>query len=151
MARLWRAGPAFAAVAALGLAVGGCSMSYQLDSLFGGTSDKAESTGTINPPAGAKPAAELPPEHDLAYTRAAVTELLNRGGKDLSVPWENPQTGARGTVTPLATAYDREGQQCQDFLASYVRGATQSWLRGEACRENKGRWAVHTLTPWKRS
>jgi surface antigen len=124
-------------------------MSYQIDSLFGSAADKAEATGTITP--SAKAAGELPPEHDLAYARAAVAELLNRGAKDTSLPWENPQTGARGTVTPLATAYDRDGHQCQDFLASYVRGATESWLRGEACREHKGRWAVHTLTPWKRS
>ena len=34
--------------------------------------------------------------------RAVATELLSRGGKDTSVPWENPSTGARGTVTPIA-------------------------------------------------
>lgn len=126
-------------------------MSYQLDSLFSSTKDRAEATGSINPPPGARPADVLPPEHDLAYTRAAATDLLNRGGKDTSLPWENPHTGARGTVTPLASAYDQDGQQCQDFLASYVRGSTQSWLRGEACREAKGRWAVRALKPWKSS
>ena len=137
------------AVALLGSSVGACSMSYQLDSFFGASGERAEATGAINPPPGAKPADELPPERDLVFARAAVTELLNRGGKDSSVPWENPQTGARGTVTPLAAPHSQDGKVCQDFLASYVSGATESWLRGEACREPKGRWAVRALKPWK--
>jgi len=156
VARLWPAVPRavtpvlVALALALGLAAGGCSMSYQFDSLFAKASDK-EATGSINPPPGAKPTAELPPEGDLVYTRAAVTEVFNRGGKDASVPWENPQTGARGTVTPIATAYNQAGAVCQDFLASYVRGSLESWLRGEACREPKGKWEVRSLKPWKRT
>jgi hypothetical protein len=49
--------------------------------------------------------------------RAAVNEMLARGGKDTSMPWENPDTGARGTITPLASAYTQEGSTCRDFQA----------------------------------
>ena len=72
---------------------------------------------------------------DLVIARATVNEALTRGGKDTSVPWENPRTGARGTVTPLAPAYTQDGSTCHDFLASYVRPGSKSWLQGEACRE----------------
>ena len=77
--------------------------------------------------------------------------MLNRGGKDASQPWENPRSGARGTVTTIAAAYTQGGQTCRDFLASYVNGNSQAWLQGEACKLAKGAWEVRTLKPWKRS
>jgi surface antigen len=89
---------------------------------------------------------------DLSYARAAASEVLARGGKEMSQPWENPKTGARGTVTPLAAAHVQDGFTCQEFLASYVReGRKETWLQGEACRIHKGQWEVRSLKPWKRS
>jgi surface antigen len=139
------------AVGALTLALcgGGCSLSGQFDSLFG--SSTSDRTGTITPPPGTKEGAQLPPDADLAYARAAVSAVLSRGEKDTSMPWENPGTGTRGTVTPIASAYILDGQTCRDFLASFVRGSSQAWLQGEACRQQQGGWEVRTLKPWKRS
>jgi surface antigen len=124
-------------------------MSYQLDSFFGG--ERPDATASITPPPGAKAMAQLPPPADLAYARAAASELLKRGKKDASQPWENPQSGARGTVTPFAAAYVQGGRTCQNFLASYVNGRDEAWLEGEACEQAKGAWEVRTLKPWKRS
>ncbi len=145
--RLWRG---FAAIAALSLAVaaGGCSMSSQFDSYFGG--NKSESTGSITPPPGSKQVADVP-DGDLAYARAAASEVLKRDEKNASLPWENPKSGARGTVTPIASAYSQEGRTCRNFLASYVNGHAEAWLQGEACKEAKGAWEVRSLKPWKRS
>lgn len=147
LARLWRQLFLVAPVA-LAVACGGCSLSYQLDSLMG-KSDKSEITGSINSPAAKE--AVMPPEHDLAFTRAAVSEALSRDSKDVSLPWENPQSGARGMVTPIAAAYSQDGATCRDFLASYVSGRAESWMRGEACRQPKGKWEVRSLKPWTRS
>jgi len=113
--------------------------------------EKSESTSSISTPAGAPETIKLPPDADLAYARAAVTAVLSRGEKDTSMPWENPSTGARGTVTPIASAYTQDGQTCRDFLASFVSGNSQAWLQGEACRQQRGAWEVRTLKPWKRS
>jgi hypothetical protein len=139
--------PAFGALM-LALGCGGCSLSGQLDSYFGGDKDQ---TGSITPPPGTKAEAQLPPEGDLAYARAAASEVLRRGEKDSSLTWENPHSGARGTVTPIAAAYIQDGQTCRNFLASYVNGSEQSWLQGEACRQSRGPWEVRTLKPWKSS
>ena len=125
-------------------------MSSQLDSVFA-SADKSETTGSIAPPPGAKLAGDLPPDTDLVFTKAAVNEVLSRSSNSASVPWENPHSGARGTVTPIASAYSEGGQTCRDFLASYVRGASEAWLQGEACKLGKGAWEVRTLKPWKRS
>ena len=149
-ARLWRALP-LAAGLTLALATGGCSINTsRFDSLFGG-SDQSDSTASITPPPGAKGVAGLPPDGDLAYARAAASDVLTRGGKDASAPWENPRTGARGTVTPIASAYTQDGQTCRDFLASYISGSSPSWMQGEACKQDKGVWEIRALKPWKRS
>jgi surface antigen len=77
---------------------------------------------------------------------------LARGSKDASVkdesvPWENPQTGAGGNITPLATAYSEGGLPCRDFFASYMHGGSHDWLQGAACRDVHGIWEVKRLKP----
>jgi hypothetical protein len=141
-------------VLALAVPAAGCSFSYQLESMFGDDA-KADHTGSISPKALAKPVPQPPEaavsEADLAYARAAAVDVVSRDGKTLSAPWENPQTGARGTVTPIAQAYASDGTTCRDFLASYVRQGAEAWLQGAACRGTRGKWEVRNLRPWKRS
>jgi len=124
-------------------------MSSQFDSFFGST-DKSDATGSITPPPGSKQTADVP-DGDLAYARAAASEVLKRNERNASLPWENPRSGARGTVTPIASAYSQDGHTCRNFLASYVNGSVEAWLQGEACKEAKGGWEVRSLKPWKRS
>jgi surface antigen len=129
-----------------GLGSGGCSLSRG-DGAFAKMEDKdTEVTGSIG---SGQPVA--PTETDLAFARTAASDVLTKGDKDSSQPWENPETGARGSVTPLAQAYSSEdGRTCRDFLASYVNGRSESWLQGAACRAGHGRWEIHTLKPWRR-
>jgi len=132
----------------ISVALGGCSIS-KLDGLFAQQQDvSADVTGSITP--GVVSIDGKPTAADLALARIAVSDVLTKGGKDSSQPWENPSTGARGSVTPLASAYSSEGRTCRDFLASYVNGTTESWLRGAACRSGN-RWEIHTLKPWNQS
>ncbi|MGY3454123.1 surface antigen [Bradyrhizobium sp. USDA 4353] len=129
----------------IGLSGGGCSLSRP-ETAFAKMED-AEITGTISPP----PERE-PTEADLAFARNAASDVLTKGTKDSSQPWQNPQTGARGSVTPIAQSYTAEnGRTCRDFLASYVNGKTERWLQGSACRIERGRWDIHTLKPWQQS
>jgi surface antigen len=155
------------AVAALTLAASGCAMSGHFGSMLGGRKSEVaqaqpeasaqalaseDVTGSIaTPRALAKGAAATASETDLVFARMAIVEVLGGGHKDVSAPWENPSSGARGTVTPIATAYTRDGATCRDFLASYVRQGAERWFQGEACRAPKGKWEVKTLRPWTRS
>jgi hypothetical protein len=145
--RRWHAARGRLPLLALAFVLSGCSFSYQLDSLFS-KKNETDATGSMRA-AARQPAAEPPAEGDLAIARAAVSEVLTKGGKDTSMPWENPSTGARGTITPLAAAYDQDGITCRDFLASYVKNGNESWLQGEACRAARGKWEVRNLRPWK--
>jgi surface antigen len=139
-------GPAGAAMTLILIAAsaGGCSMSRP-DNAFARMDDH-EATGSIGSAEGNGPA---PTDGDLAFARNAASDVLTKGDKDSSQPWENPETGARGSVTPLAQAYSSDGRTCRDFLASYVNGQSQRWLQGEACQSGQGRWEIHTLKPWK--
>jgi surface antigen len=129
----------------IGFGVGGCSFSRGQDA-FAKMAGK-DVTGSV-----AAASSSVPTESDLAFARNAVSDVLTKGTKDSSQPWENPETGARGSVTPLAQAYSAEdGRTCRDFLASYVNRQTESWLQGAACQTGHGRWEIHTLKPWRQS
>jgi len=153
-ARLWRLrAKAIALALTLGTATGGCSLSYKLDSFMGKENEKHEHTGSLRPAVAPGPTVaqtSLPADNDLAYARAAAAQVLARAEKDASQPWQNPGTGAHGTVTPLADAYTQDGFQCRDFLASYIRDGAESWLQGDACRVHQGKWTIRTLRPLQR-
>jgi surface antigen len=142
-------------LAGFGVCAGGCS--YRLADMFAG--DKAKETPVV---AADDVTGSIVPvrladdtnltDSDLALARNAASDVLTRGTKDASQPWENPQTGARGSVTPLASAYTGEGgRTCRDFLASYVRGTNEGWLQGAACKSITGAWEIRNMKPWKRS
>jgi surface antigen len=128
----------------IAVGAGGCSMSRP-DNAFA-RMDENEVTGSLGRAQAEGPA---PTDSDLAFARNAASDVLTKGDKDSSQPWENPETGARGSVTPLAQAYSSEGRTCRDFLASYVNGKSESWLQGAACKSGQGRWEIHTLKPWQ--
>jgi 17 kDa outer membrane surface antigen len=132
------------------VAVSGCS--YKLASLVSADDSDPETTGTIATPyatAAGDPKPSPRAELDLAYARAAASNVLLRGGKDASVPWQNPQTGAGGNIMPLANSFTEDGMPCRDFLASYVHGESQDWLQGAACRTANGAWQVKRLKSLK--
>ena len=139
-------GPAGAVMTLIlvGVCSGGCSLS-RTESAFAKMGER-DATGALGLVAGGP----APTEGDLAFARNAASDVLTKGDKDSSQPWENPETGARGSVTPLAEAYSSDGQTCRDFLASYVNGRSENWLQGAACQSSQGRWEIHSLKPWRR-
>ena len=160
------------AVVLAGFLASGCSFSYQLGSLFGKDDDKpqvtasttaaavapvadtdiSDTTGSISPTLVANKT-DLKGtfgESDMLAASQAASIVLADGRKDASAPWQNPKTGARGTVTPIATAYQQDGFTCRDFLASYVNDSKEAWMQGEACRVHHGKWVVRSMKPWKR-
>jgi surface antigen len=144
--RLWRLrATAIALSLALGTATSGCSLSYKLDSFAGRESEKPLLAAL--PVSGSAPSSRAagPPEDDLAYAKEAAAQVVARNDKDASQSWSNPGTGARGTVTPIARAYPQDGSECRDFLVSYLGGAGEAWLQGNACRAGRDTWTVRSL------
>jgi surface antigen len=131
----------------IAVAVGGCSLSRKEDAYA--KLEAADITGSL----GLKvdPSNDEPTAIDLAFARNAASDVLTKGDKDSSQPWENPATGARGSVTPLASAYTIDGRHCRNFLASYVRERSERWLQGAGCRTLQGHWEIHSVSPWRKS
>lgn len=86
-------------------------------------------------------------DDDLAAATMTASELLPHGSGGR---WENPRSGARGTITPIAAVYRDNGTECRDFLVSYVHDKAEAWMKGEACRTGDSRWEVRSLKPWRR-
>ncbi len=151
-----------AAVLALALSVGGCAVSGSMFSFSKSSKDdeakarayaNEEATGSVAAQRAASASASTAAsDADLVFARLAIVDVLTRGSKQISAPWENPSSGARGTVTPIASAYARDGSTCRDFLVSYLRQqGSETWMQGEACRPKQGAWEVKSLRPWSRS
>jgi surface antigen len=135
------------ATAALLLWVAACSLPEQAAAIRGLDHD-GDVTGTL--------AAEQMGEatgitnSDIAAAGGAASALFEQDSA-ATARWENPLTGASGTVSALASAYRDGGETCRDFLSSYVRLKSQAWLQGEACLAGSGRWNVRDLRRWTRS
>ena len=123
---------AMLAVILIGVSEGGCS--FRLGSMFEkDKSDASDVTGSIGSVVRIKDDTNLT-DADMALARNAASDILSRGGKDASQPWENPETGARGSVTPLATTYASEGRVCRDFVSLEVAAPANPRARhGHAC------------------
>jgi hypothetical protein len=109
------------------IAVGGCS--YQLSSFTPKDGADMEHTGALGRPQ-QQAEAVPPPEVDLVYARAVAADALARSGKDDSVPWHNPNTGAGGNITPLAVSIPRAPSPAAISLR-----ATCAGKRRPGCRE----------------
>jgi surface antigen len=138
----------------LAFGLGGCAVSGSLFSKSSPTEARAyaneDVTGSVERTVATS--AALPAEADLVFARKAIVDVLTHGTKVISSPWENLATGARGTVTPVASNYAKDGVTCRDFLASYVRReGAEVWMQGQACRPKQGAWEVKNMHPWSRT
>ena len=137
----------------IGVGAGGCSLS-RTDGAFAKMDDN-DVTGSIGAAQAGGPA---PTESDLAFARNAASDVLTKGDKDSSQPWENPETGARGSVTPLAQAYSSgrthlpgfPGELCQRpqrKLAAGRRLQDRPWPMGNSYVEAVEAGLKHARAP----
>ncbi|MGL4291649.1 MAG: RT0821/Lpp0805 family surface protein [Phreatobacter sp.] len=101
-------------------------------------------------PASAAAGALPIPEPDWQSAKRVLLEALADRADTPSIPWENSQSGMRGTVTALQRSTGTSGQTCRDFLGSAIKDGKEVWFDGRACRTT-GAWAVLELRPWRRS
>jgi surface antigen len=143
--------------------LGGCSM--QLSSLLpGGVSDSGPTGPTVIRTASDDATGSIPLQMaaardipmgmsaiDWPHVQAALKEALARTDEGPSVPWHNPASDARGTVTPIAAAFTKDGLPCRNFIASHVKDGIETWSEGLACRVSAQVWEVKSVKPLKKS
>jgi surface antigen len=128
-------------VAALTLT--GCAMTTSLGPLF----SKDDITGSIPPSDGRFSTAMTDADWDVA--RAAIEQATSDAASSTTAAWENPQTGLKGRVTPVATAFAVEDRTCRAFVATLEASARTDWYQGRACHGDGGMsvGAVLPFTP----
>jgi surface antigen len=133
------------------LMTGCAAISIPMGGMFGDDREEEVVTSSVAPqPVAAAPVAPTTtvPEVDWRASKAAFSQAMNRTDAGASVMWDNPSTGARGSITPLSKAGPSEhGRTCRTFLLSRVQGGDESWHQGEACLAGKTGWKVVTVRP----
>lgn len=127
-------------------ALSGCSIAIPMSSspaMWRGSPDDV--TGSIGRPA-LRLSRKLDAE-DLRRAGAAMNTALDPQGSGASVNWDNPQSGARGSFTPVGQPYPLDGKICRAFLATVSADETQERLEGAACREKTADWALTEAKP----
>ena len=59
-----------------------------------------------------------------------------------TITWNNPDTGHRGTVTPVRDGTSSSGQYCREFQQTVTVGGQTEEAYGIACRQPDGSWQV---------
>jgi len=126
------------------VALTGCSiavpMATEPSAMWNSARVTTDVTGAI-PKSPPKLSHALDPEDDRRAI-AAMSTALDPQGSGASVNWDNPQTGAKGSFTPVGQPYPLEGRICRAFQADIAVKETQESLQGAACREKTAEWAL---------
>lgn len=59
-----------------------------------------------------------------------------------TIIWNNPDTGHRGTVTPVREGRTESGQYCREFQSEIIVGGEREQGFGRACRQPDGSWKI---------
>lgn len=144
----WRQLPRAASLVAFApllLSLGACSVSFQGPSLLSAD----DVTGSIDKPVALSRGLD---DEDTRRAFAAMGAALDPSSSGTAVAWDNPQSGAHGSFTPVAASYPRAKLTCRTFLADLSVGSAETKrLQGTACRLDEGKWFIRDVKPWTAS
>jgi len=79
---------------------------------------------------------------DAAYANQTAQRALETAPVGQPLPWQNPQSGNSGEITPQAYYRTQDGGYCREYSQKImVGGKTQSGY-GKACRQPDGSWKI---------
>ncbi len=79
---------------------------------------------------------------DMAYYNRTSQRALETAQPGQSLPWQNPETGNSGTITPSNYYQASNGQYCREYTQSINVGGQVSQGYGTACRQPDGSWQI---------
>jgi len=121
--------------------LGGAVAGGLLGSRFGGGSGKLATTaiGTLlGAYAGQQLARHFSPADQNRASDAEERAVAN----NQTITWNNPESGNRGTIQPVKTYQDNNGQTCRDYNHTVVIDGKTEVARGTACRQPDGSWKL---------
>ncbi len=88
---------------------------------------------------------------DLRRAEAALATALDPQGEGSLVGWENPESGVKGSFTPIGHAYPQDERICRVFVSKIDRKGDELAMRGTACAEKPGDWTIAEVSPMKKT
>jgi len=80
-------------------------------------------------------------EEDWKILESQVDQVLEAGEDGTEVAWHNPETGHRGTITPLDTS-DSDGVSCRNTRVFNSAGGVTNTGTYRFCRQADGTWKI---------
>ncbi|HUI19754.1 MAG TPA: RT0821/Lpp0805 family surface protein [Methylocella sp.] len=117
-------------------------MSFPISPLLNAKQDSASRAPAL-------PIGDLDAE-DWRRAKAALSTALDPQGNGSLVGWENPDSGNRGSFTPVGRAYPQNSGICRVFLAELDRKGDAQSIQGTACSDKGGEWTIAEAKPWKK-
>ena len=124
----------------------GCSMAFPISPLMSPGS-KEDATRVV-PKASL---AGLLDAEDWRRAKAALSTALDPQGNGSLVGWDNPDSGNKGSFTPVGKPFPLETGICRVFLAEVDRKGDEHAIQGTACSDKRGEWTIAEAKPWKRT
>lgn len=124
-------------------------MSFPIAPLIGSKEDTTGKTLNAGKTSKAEIAGLLEPE-DWRRAKAALSTALDPQGNGQRVGWDNPDSGNKGSFTPIGEPYPQESGICRVFLAKLDRKGDEQSIQGTACAEKQGEWTIAQATPPKK-
>jgi len=81
-------------------------------------------------------------ERDRPLAAQATLRALETTPSGKSVPWNNPDNGHAGTVTPVHTSQTPNGAYCREYETTIISNDRQERSYGRACRQPDGSWQI---------
>lgn len=79
---------------------------------------------------------------DLAYYDDTSQRALETAQPGQTLPWQNPQSGNSGTITPSGYYQDAYGAYCREYTQTIMVGNKKEQGFGRACRQPDGSWKI---------
>ena len=128
------------------LGMGGCATGIPLPSLMSRANEDV--TGSIR---GVSPLSNALDQEDWRRAKGAMGLALDPQGNGSVVNWDNPQSRAKGSFTPVGQARAVDDRLCRSFIAELAGSLKSEQLQGDACRDRSGEWSVGKVEPWKKA
>jgi surface antigen len=78
-------------------------------------------------------------ERDRLLAEQAYYRAMEDGQSGAEIPWENPDSGRRGTFVP-GRPYMSGAQHCRTYTHTIYIDGRPEMMRGTACRQPNGTW-----------
>jgi surface antigen len=79
---------------------------------------------------------------DAAAANKTAQKALETAPAGQSMPWQNPQSGNSGSITPSTPYQQADGTYCREFTQTINVGGQSKNAYGTACRQSDGSWKI---------